>query len=70
MKTKKKCKTKHNKAALNLDIAPEGQETMHLKPAEKTTTTANKQAEAKTASVVDQVSQLYSNLIAVRARQP
>ena len=41
-----------------------------LKPAEKATTAAYDKVKAKTVSVTEQVFQLYSNLIAEKARQP
>jgi len=41
----------------------------HLTPAEKTTAAAYKKAKAETASVTEQVIQLYANNIAEKARQ-
>ena len=42
----------------------------HLKQAERTATAAYEKAKAETALVMEQVFQLYSNLIMEKARQP
>ena len=64
LKTKKECKAKLEEATLHLEFAPEGQDMTCLTQATKTTPGAYEQAKAETASVVEQVFQRYSSLIA------
>ena len=51
-----------------LRVWSRGQDTTHLKQAEKTTTKAYEKAEM--VSVIEQVFQLYANLLTEKARQP
>ena len=70
LRTKKEGKTKLQDADLQVDFALEGKDKACLEQAAKTATTAYEKAKAETASVTEQVFQLYSMFIAETARQP
>ena len=57
-------------ANFQAEFASEGQDKSHLEQAAKTATTAYEKAKAEMALVTEQVFQLYSMLIAEKARQP
>jgi len=61
---------KHEEAILHVEFAQDGKDMTDLKQAEKTATTAYGKAKAEMALVMEQVFQLYSNLIVEKARQP
>ena len=68
LKTKKECKEKLEEATFHSEFAPEGQDKNLLSQTEKTAAAAYEKAKAKTASVVEQVFQLYADLLAEKVR--
>ena len=64
MKTEKERKAKFEEETFNIVFAQEGQDMTQLMQME------NNKAKAKATSVMEQVFQLYSNLIAEKASQP
>ena len=70
LRTKKELETKLQDVNLQVDFASEGQEKAHLEQTAKTAATNYEKAKAETALVMEQVFQLYSTLIAEKARQP
>ena len=70
LRTEKEHDTKLQDANLQTEFASEGQDKARLVQAAKIAATAYEKAKAETAIVVEQVFQLYSTLIAEKARQP
>ena len=70
LRTKKEREMKLQDANLQAEFASEGQDKARLEQAAKTAATAYEKAKAEMASFEEQVFQLYSMLIAEKARQP
>ena len=70
LKTEKGCKMKLKQLTLNFVLAQEGQDTTHLKQAEKTVATSYEKAKLWMALVAEQVFQLYSNVVVEKTQQP
>ena len=69
LRTKKEHKTKLQDVNLIIEFASEGQDKACLEQEAKITATAYEKAKAEMALVMEQVFQLYSVLIAEKARQ-